>query len=221
MNKTKIDWFLKPLYTWNVICGCRGGCSYCYARRMNDRFKWIPTWTNPVFFHDRLIEPYEETTPRNIFVGSMCDMFGDWITSDWIKEVLYIAEHNPQHTFMFLTKNPFRYIEFKYPPNVILGTSITDKNTDLDLRRNVMRRMKSARNRTFVSIEPILSDFIAPDYKNHSFDMFDTVIIGAMTGHNAVIPQRQWIDSIIHPNIYYKNSIIKLFPDLKNVNHEL
>jgi len=221
MNKSTIDWPWKPLYTFNPIVGCRGGCSYCYAKRMNDRFKWIPTWTNPVFFNERLTEPYRETTPRNIFVGSMCDMFGDWICADWIKQVLYIVEHNPQHTFLFLTKNPFRYIEFKYPPNVILGCTITDKGKALDISRNVMQRLKSSGNHTFVSIEPILSDFIGADYNRHSFDMFETVIIGAQTGPWAAIPEWQWIDSIVHPNIYYKNSIIKLFPDLKNVNHEL
>jgi protein gp37 len=216
MNKSKIDWPFKPLYVFNPILGCRHGCPYCYARRMNDRFKWIPVWTNQVFFHERLIEPYQRTIPTTIFVGSMCDMFGEWIREDWIKQVLYITEHNPQHTFMFLTKNPFRYIRFKYPANVMLGCTITDNGLSVDLNRNVMRRLKNEGKRTFVSVEPILSGF-----KGLSFDMFDLVIIGAQTGRKAIIPLREWVDSIVHPNIYYKNNILKYFPDLKNTYHEL
>ena len=43
LNKTKIDW---PglTHTWNPVVGCRHNCYYCYAKKMNDRFKWIDDW---------------------------------------------------------------------------------------------------------------------------------------------------------------------------------
>jgi protein gp37 len=203
-------------FTWNIVVGCRKCCSYCYAKRMNDRFHFIPIWTNPVFFHDRLIEPYQLTKPSIIFVGSMCDLFGDWICRDWIKEVLYISEHNPQHTFMFLTKNPKRYLDFDFPKNVMLGCTITHDGENAIMHRDIMKRLKMKRNRTFVSIEPIHSSF-----EGISFAMFDLVIVGAETGPKPIIPQPEWILSIIHPNIYYKNNLIKYFPDLNNDNYEL
>jgi protein gp37 len=211
MNKSNIDWPFKPLFTWNAIVGCQTGCDYCYARRMNDRFKWISVWTNPVFFHDRLTEPYQRTIPSTIFAGSMCDMFGDWIASDWINEILYVARFNPQHKFMFLTKNPKRYLDFDFPKNSMLGCTITHDGETAIVSRDIMKRLKRKGAYTFVSIEPIHSGF-----DQITFDMFDLVIIGAESGRKPIIPQRAWVDSIVHSNIYYKNSIVKLFPDLKN-----
>ena len=51
MNKTKIEWCD---YTWNPVVGCKTGCDYCYAERMNKRFKWIKDWKEPEFFPERL-----------------------------------------------------------------------------------------------------------------------------------------------------------------------
>ena len=38
MNETKIEWCEKTL---NPVVGCSFGCPYCYARRLNTRFKWV------------------------------------------------------------------------------------------------------------------------------------------------------------------------------------
>jgi protein gp37 len=40
MNKTKIEW---ADYTWNPVTGCLHNCTYCYARRIANRFKG---WTD-------------------------------------------------------------------------------------------------------------------------------------------------------------------------------
>ncbi|MGH0054179.1 MAG: DUF5131 family protein, partial [Sphaerochaetaceae bacterium] len=39
MQKTKIEWCDS---TWNPITGCRFGCSYCYAKKIAERFGTIP-----------------------------------------------------------------------------------------------------------------------------------------------------------------------------------
>ena len=44
MNKSKIEWCD---YTINPAIGCKHGCSYCYAERMNKRFKWVKKWNEP------------------------------------------------------------------------------------------------------------------------------------------------------------------------------
>jgi protein gp37 len=196
-------------YTWNPVVGCKHGCSYCYAKRMNDRFKWIPEWTNPVLFHNRLDEPSQYKKPLTIFVGSMCDLFGEWVCSDWIATVINVCEKNPQHTFMFLTKNPRRYLQFDYPDNVMLGMTLTNK---ADYEKHFKTMMLLEPFKTFVSIEPILGDFERAGWGLK----FNLVIIGAQTGRKPIIPERKWIDSFYHPNIYYKKNILKYFPDLKN-----
>ena len=35
MNNTKIDW---ADMTWNPLTGCYHGCTYCYARKIAERF---------------------------------------------------------------------------------------------------------------------------------------------------------------------------------------
>jgi protein gp37 len=180
---------------------------------MNDRFKWIPKWHNPVFFPERLEEPFKHKKPACIFVGSMCDLFGEWVCGDWIKQVLMVCEQNPKHTFLFLTKNPRRYLSFDFPSNVMLGVTVTHFSLKATLDCQTMKDL-AKKYKTFASIEPIMSGFNEAGYS--LFRSFDLLIIGAMTGRGAIKPQREWIDSIQHPNIYYKSNIRKLFPELKN-----
>lgn len=208
MNKTKIDWYWKPLFTLNPIVGCKQGCYYCYGKAMNERFKWIAKWENPVFFHDRLEEIGKLKKPSNIFVGSMCDLFGEWINKEWIQQILMTCEQNPQHTYIFLTKNPRRYVEFDFPENTWLGVTLTTQK-DYEKHYHSIELMDQHVSYTFVSIEPILGSFrgiIIP---------VDLIIYGAMTGKHTVVPQREWIETY-HPNIYYKKNITKYFPELKN-----
>ena len=195
MNKSKIEWCD---YTWNPVVGCKHNCWYCYAKRMNDRFKWIEKWSEPRFFASRLKEPYRLKKPSKIFVCSMADLFGDWINSRWIHEILKLPKNNPQHTFQFLTKNPKRYLEFEFPKNCWLGITIDYVN---QARLNYLKKMP---NYKFISFEPLLGDMSALDLSG-----IDLVIVGAMTGMGKknVIPKKEWIDSIKHKNIFYKNNI--------------
>lgn len=200
MNKTNIDWPHLD-FTWNPVVGCKHGCTYCYAKEVNNRYGIIPEWTEPVFFENRLPEPYKRKKPATIFVGSMCDLFGKWIDSEWILKVIKVTEDNPQHTFMFLTKNPLRYFSFAFPENCWLGATI-------DYARYEWRIddlwLCKAHNKTFVSVEPLLSGM-----QNVNFDPVDLVIVGAQTGKGATPPPKDWIYSIKHRNIYYKENIKK------------
>lgn len=216
---TRIDWPFSPFDVWNPVIGCKNNCYFCYAKRMNTRFKFIPVWEDSVFFWGKLQKPYGTKKPTTYFVGSMCDLFGEWIIDDWIKQVIKVCEDNPRHTFLFLTKNPRRYLQFDFPDNVMLGMTIT--NLD-DYKRNwkCLRLLKDV-YKTFASIEPILGNFSELRMRETYSFPFHLVIVGAMTGPNAIIPQKEWIDSIYHPNIWYKKNILKYFPELKNNIYEL
>jgi protein gp37 len=215
---TRIDWPFSPFDVFNPVVGCKHGCIFCYAKRMNTRFKFIPVWENPVFFWDKLQKPYKTKKPTTYFVGSMCDLFGEWIIDDWIKQVITVCQDNPLHAFLFLTKNPRRYLQFDFPDNVMLGVTITHFSLKADVDRRIMQDVSKS-NRTFASIEPIMSGFNANGYI--MFKTFELLIVGAMTGPEAVRPKKEWIESIKHPNIYYKANIRKLFPELKNNIYEL
>lgn len=133
MKNTKIDWCDA---SFNPISGCYHICKYCYARKIAERFRLrdsekelyeldvpvlrrgkdgnpvksaYPYGFTPTFFRYRLDELKDWKKPMNIFVGSMADMWGDWVPDDWKIEVLKTLAKNPQHNYLFLTKNPFGY----------------------------------------------------------------------------------------------------------------
>lgn len=98
MNKTTIDWPGLG-YTWNPIVGCANGCSYCYARKINSRFKMIPDFSIPVFYPGRIDEPTKVKAPATIFVGSMCDIFSEGVRTTWIHHILETVKKLPPAYF--------------------------------------------------------------------------------------------------------------------------
>ena len=217
-SKTKLDWCDS---TWNPVTGCMHGCEYCYARRIAERFgthnkyerpyepvldvpirrvrteaEPYPYGFMPTFHRYRLDEPQKWKKPRTIFVCSMADLFGEWVPDSWIEDVFDACENAPQHRYLFLTKNPKRYIELakkgKLPRQHWYGYSAT--------REDQLWRFHHADEcpciNLFVSIEPILEP-MRPGFSTHT--PADWVIIGAETGHRngKVVPEKKWIDDIL------------------------
>lgn len=147
----------------------------------------------PTFHRYRLGE-YEKKKGRTIFVCSMADLFGAWVPDSWIDEVFAACKKAPQHRYLFLTKNPQRYVELatdgKLPAkdNMWYGTTTTTPDEHF---------FWGGACHTFVSIEPILRD-----YSGEVRGMCDTfaqwVIVGAETGKrkDKIIPEKSWIDAI-------------------------
>lgn len=195
MQKTNIEW---TQYTFNPVVGCKHNCPYCYAKRMNDRFGWIPKWNEPKFFPERLNDKMPQK-PSKIFVCSVADLFGDWIPKEWIGQVIQVAKNNPQHIFQFLTKNPKRYLEFEFPENCWLGTTIDYVN---QARLNYLKQKIG--NYKFISFEPLLGDMSILDLSG-----IDLVIVGADSSRGTNPPKKEWIESVKHRNLFYKKNIRK------------
>ena len=246
MNKTKIEWCDM---TWNPVTGC----PYCYARKIAERFsggndsnavyerahchdctqpgderlrekryansgKPFKYGFAPTFHPYRLGEPQRIKEPQNIFVYSMADLFGDWVPNEWIKAVFEACEKAPQHRYLFLTKNSVRYRKFqdRQADNMWFGTTLTGSHDDKDV-------LGYAGNNTFLSIEPLLSEFKAVNmWKNIRW-----VIIGCMTGSmkNKYKPKKEWILNIIescksnNTPVFLKNSVIDIIGE-KNMIRE-
>lgn len=153
-----------------------------------------PFGFEPTFHKYRLDEPARKTKGVKIFVCSMADLFGKWVPDEWIDEVIKVVARNPQHKFLFLTKNPSRYEELAGKgmlpalENAWFGSTITTPEDQF---------WWSYAHNTFVSIEPILADF--PSARNDAIKKVDWVIIGAMTGPGAKDhqPKKEWIENII------------------------
>jgi len=238
MEKTKIDWCDS---TWNPVTGCLHKCEYCYARGISNRFGGTDSEVfdeecrqsarhelpEPLMLrgkkapypygfaptlHRYRMDNYQAKKGRNIFVCSMADLFGDWVPDEWIQEVFKACEAAPQHSYMFLTKNPWRYADLcrkgMLPTggNMWYGYSHTGQNTETPGWWN-------DKYNVFISGEPLLGDAVPTLAK--------WVIIGAETGNrkNKVVPERNWIEDIVsdcqskHIPVFLKTSLMGIWGD--------
>jgi len=228
MGKTAIEWTDR---TWSPVTGCLHGCPYCYARSIAIRFGGdftmaranshghlelfekpdnpYPDKFDPTFHRYRLDEPSKIKKPQNIFACSMADLFGKWIPDLWIEAVFEACKKAPQHRYLFLTKNPQRYIDLgnlgRLPENAWFGTTITNDEDPL---------FWSDKHNTFVSIEPIQERFEGfPDKP------INWVIVGMETGNRKgrVIPEKKWIEAIVencrenNVPVFLKNNLAKVW----------
>lgn len=146
-----------------------------------------PFGYDPTFYPHRLNQPAKEKKPQKIFTVDIGDLFGKWVPADWITAVIDVAAQCSQHTFMFLTKNPERYLEFKFPQNCWCGATVT---SDADVNTAKILSKVKARVR-FLSIEPLMGEISFP------LNKFEWVILGAMTGTNPVVPDQKWMTDIV------------------------
>jgi len=156
--------FAEVRMTWNPVVGCEHNCSYCYARNLAlGRLSRLPQYQDfkPYLVKAELLSSFRSGL---IFVSDMGDLWGQWVPREWIEQVLAVVDRSPNATFMMLTKNPLRYMEFvrQFPPNVILGATIESNLpypaiTDApDPGSRAWALACIPWDRKFVSIEPIL-----------------------------------------------------------------
>lgn len=177
------------------------------------KVKPYPYYFSPTFHRYRLGEPQSWKKPRNIFVCSMADLFGEWVPDGWIREIVEACDAAPQHRYLFLTKNPSRYKELDS-----LVHWPTFEDTDIEKSRPYMMLGASATNDAqmkvaydsdadWVSIEPIherllpewfVSSIGSDDGKCIEFRRWEWVVIGAETGNrkDKIIPKKEWIQEI-------------------------
>ena len=136
----------------------------------------------------------------------MADLFGRWVPTNWIVEVLDACMKAPQHNYLFLTKNPARYAELDklallpQEKNFWYGATATSFD-QMDAACDAMSDLP-VKVRTFLSAEPLMCDLAACSAWWLSMDgkrpYFDWVILGAMTGPGAkkspVDPK--WVENI-------------------------
>lgn len=144
-------------------------------------------------FHQYRMDTLDKLkTGNNILVGDMADIFGSWIPDSWIREVIGACMARPRHNYLFLTKNPERYIN-NVPTgmdNMWYGVSIARKS-EMDKFNYLPAHCK-----TFINMDPILED-LEPERSKPLFQYVDWIILGAETGKNKVITQWNWIKGIV------------------------
>ncbi len=203
-------------WSWNPVTGCKYGCEYCYAKDIANRF--FKEGFEPTYRPERLSAPINTTFPeeaaktdigeKNVFVCSMADLFGEWAPTEWINAVLESVTNAPQWNFLFLTKNPKRLLDFSFPDNAWVGTTV-DKQFRVpiaeDVFKNVDARVK------FLSCEPMSEELTFSD-----LSMFDWVIIGGRSKNSngpASQPEWAWVEKLFNAarrdrvKVYFKPNL--------------
>lgn len=95
------------------------GCQNCYAATINKRLgtgfdydaKGIAA--SDIYLDEKaLTQPLHWRRPRKVFVCSMTDLFGDWVSDEMIDRVFAVMALTPQHTYQVLTKRAERMREY-------------------------------------------------------------------------------------------------------------
>lgn len=201
MNKTAIEW---TDFSWNPVTGCRHGCNYCYAASMYRRFGRS---FEPTFHPERLEQPLSKRGAARIFVGSVTDMFGDWVPASWLARVFKTVRACPEKSFQFLTKNPMRLPELSpYPPNCWIG--VTANNQAMaDAALGCLSRVKASVK--YLSCEPLFGPIRLP-----SSAKINWLIIGACTGAHRSQPAPEWVRDLttdgraVGAAIFYKPNLV-------------
>ena len=180
-----------------------------------------PFGFEPTFHRYRMGLPQKLKIGNNIFVGAMSDVFGSCIPDDWVKEVLAVCGKYPIHNYLFLTKNPDRYVELCLKgilpenENMWYGVTVTNPHQAHDAEA-AMKDMPD-RAHAFLSIEPLLED-VSEGLGITIADFTDWVIIGAETGRkkNKTVPQKAWVENIVglcdeaRVPVFMKDSLIPI-----------
>lgn len=158
----------KTVLTWNPIGGeCAYLCFWCWARRLIQQ-KVMEKYQGEPFLVENAFE--KKFKPGDVVaVQLMSDLFSPKVPDIILNEIMHYISQFPETTFLFLTKNPQRYLAMQVLPlNCIFGVTI---ETDMDFLNPslyapsrfdrfywiVLLKRLNPEVRAFVSIEPIMA----------------------------------------------------------------
>lgn len=171
----------------------------------------FPMGFAPTYYPLREHEPLQLRKSRRIFVGSMADVFGDWVPTQWLARLFAIMAACPEQTFLLLTKDPaeaavvlgnadFQEVveeeagefthgyEGEWPlSNVHLGASV-ESNAQMG-RAGELVQARAAIH--WLSLEPLLGRV-----DRVPLEHIEWVAVGAQTGPGARKPDAEWLAEI-------------------------
>jgi protein gp37 len=131
---------------------------------------------------------------RNVFVCSMADLFGEWVPQEWIDAVMAEVRKASQWNFIFLTKNPARLADIRWPPNAWVGATV-DCQERVKPTIQAFKKIK-ARVR-FISCEPLRE----PINFHEGLDNVNWLIVGGWSEGTRIRtepPKWQWVESLLN-----------------------
>lgn len=133
MNATNIGWTdlsanpikYRDKRTGKTVWACvkaSPGCAHCYAEALALRWNRGSAFLRPNLEH---IEPFVDTSElrdmlspkklppgKRVFIEDMSDLFGDWVPSTLVDELLAVLAIRSDVTFQLLTKRADRMAEY-------------------------------------------------------------------------------------------------------------
>lgn len=99
------------------------GCEHCYAETINKRLgtgfnydaKGVAA-SEHYLDEKALLQPLRWKRGRRIFLSSMTDVFGEWVTDEQLDRIFAVMALSPQHQFQVLTKRAERMREYLAKP---------------------------------------------------------------------------------------------------------
>lgn len=208
-DKTQNPITVKPSYGekngWHYCIKISTGCKHCFAERMNKRlgnglpYNKIPKGYPEMTLNVDMLQGWSKIRKsKKIFVGSMTDIFGEWVP-DWMIFALLDAMTRAQkQTFQILTKRPERMSQTidawlngikALPPNILVGISAEDQTTFCQRLPHLVKVPGSH----FLSLEPLLN----PINLGNNLSGIHWVIIGGESGPGARPLELEWIEDIL------------------------
>jgi protein gp37 len=208
----------KIIKTLNPVNGCTAACLYCYARKINNRFKISPDFSKPEFAEHKLNRIGNGKKPITYFMTSMSD-FSQW-QDNWRTKVFDHIKNYPVNSYLFLSKFPEHYTFETQLNSAWIGTTITSKNEKG--RISAMLKNIKAKN-YFIAFEPLFSDLGEMELDNIGW-----IVIGTETGNRTgkINAQKDWVMNIAQQArvkqipVFMKESLLNIVGE-KNMIQEL
>jgi protein gp37 len=227
MSKKGIEYSDK---SWNPYSGCEmTGCAlgkrcwaYNRALRLRGRFGYdAANPFKPTFHPDKLNIPLKRKKPTRFNACFMGDIA--YCKKAYLKMILNVVNHSPQHIFYFLTKQPqlVKEMELTFPGNAWVGVTVNEQN---ECGRIFDLRDIDCANR-WISFEPLFGMITPP------LEKIDWIVIGSQTNPD-VQPEKAWVNNLISmsvdwgiplfikPNIFGTNHIMELPEAIRKLHDE-
>lgn len=169
-------------FSWGIFSGCEnqllGICQVknCWAQGITYRFpNHYPQNFEPTYYPEALDSPKHLKKPSRIGVGWVGDVIGYGL--EYKKQIFDTIRACPQHTFLFLTKNADRLVDWSpFPDNCDVGVTATDTfkiGEALGYLPKIEARIK------YLSLEPLLDRILYVDIT--MLKVLNWLIIGSQT----------------------------------------
>ena len=229
----------------NIDGKCKAGGFKCWAYSISQRFEdHYPNGFQPTIYPEALLSPLYLKKPSRILCAFMGDLFWECPEFDaeqivtpnlpkpipsvcftlhgTLRQVLFgVIRACPQHTFIFLTKQPQNLIKWSpFPDNCWVGVSCT-KQTQFTTSGTAMFWLGEIKAKMkFLSFEPLLERISAEGSLTLLGEkLVDWVIIGSQTKPYKP-PKIEWIEEIVGAcdkagiPVFLKNNLNPLFTKL-------